>query len=274
MNDNRCGIVKPRFSFRNNKVSISAMHTFYAVTLILLVTPVAFGFPLTTEDTGTLVQGRSKIELNTERGEDQMNGARERSVSNEMALIHGLQDNLSGFLNLPYRGVSVQEADGSSKNSRGFGDARFGVKWRYFEQDGLSLGIKGGVTVPTGDSEKKLGNGQSTYGVNAIASYETAPLALHLNFGYTWLPNTLNQREGIINISTAVVLNLSSSWKVMADIGVAGNTNSASNEMPAFVGAGLSYKLKQALSLDLGVKHGITTAETDHTGLIGLGWVY
>lgn len=274
MNERRFRMVETLFARREQKISVTALQIFYAATLMLIVNPVAFSFPLTTEDTGTLIQGHSKIELNSERSEDQMNGAQEVSVSNELAFVHGLRDNLNAFVTVPYHNINTQEADGSSSSNRGLGDARIGLKWRYFEQGDFSLGFKGGITAPTGDTAKGLGNGQATYAINAIASYETALLAYHFNLGYTWLPNTNNQRELIENISTAVAFKLSSSWKVMADIGVAGNKNKASNEVLAYVGAGLSYKLRQDLSLDMGVKYGLTNVQTDSAVLIGINQIF
>ena len=266
-------MISARSSIQLKKVSELVKYTLYAVTL-LLVNTASFGFPLTTDDTGTLAQGRSKIELNNELSDDLMNGASEVSVSHEIALIHGLRDNLSGFVNLPYRDVSVREADGNRSNKQGFGDAKIGLKWRFLTQGSVSVGVKAAVTVPVDDTAKRLGNGQPAYSVNTIASYEATALEYHLNIGYTWLPNTFNQREWLENISAAMVLNLNSSWKVMADIGVAGNKDKATSEMPAYFGVGLSYKLNQDLTLDIGLKHGLSAVETDNTGLVGVSWVF
>ena len=262
-----------RSTIQLKKVSELVKYTLYAVTL-LLVSTASFGFPLTTDDAGTLAQGRSKIELNNELATDHMNGASEASVSHEIALVHGLRDNLSGFVNLPYRDVSVHHADGSRSNKQGFGDAKIGLKWRFLEQGAVSVGVKAAVTLPMDDTAKRLGNGQPAYSVNTIASYEGTPFEFHLNFGYTWLPNTFNQREWLENMSAAMFLRLNSSWKVMADIGVAGNKNKASSEMPAYLGVGLSYKLNQDLTLDIGLKHGLSAVETDNTGLVGLSWIF
>lgn len=56
----------------------------------------------------------------------------------------------------------------------------------------------------------------------------------------------------------------------MADIGVASNKNTSLNETPAYLGAGLSFTIAKDISLDVGVKYGLSSVETDFTGLAGL----
>ena len=197
--------------------------------LMLAVSPIAVGFPLSTEDIGTLGQGRSKVEMTGEWGEERESGSREVSVTNELSMAHGLRDDLNSFFTLPYREVRTHAA-GIGKQVRGVGDVKFGMKWRYFEQGDLSLGVKAVMTVPTGNDAEKLGNGKSTQGINAIASYATGLWEFNVDLGYKKNRNTLNQRERLGNISAAVVRSLDSRWKVMADIGVASNKSKRSNQ--------------------------------------------
>lgn len=240
------------------------------VTLLLAISPLAVaGFPLSTEDTGTLGQGRSKIELIGEWGEDRESGAREVSVTQEISMVHGLLAHLNGSFTLPYRTVR-NHAAGISTQVRGVGDAKFGMKWRYFERGGLSLGVKAVITAPTGDDAEKLGSGKSTQAINALASYEAGPWEFHFDLGHKRNRNTLNQREQLGSVSAAVVRSLDSRWKVMADIGLASNKNKNSGKVPAFLGAGASFAMTKDMSLDAGVKYGLTAVETDFTGLVGL----
>lgn len=237
--------------------------------LMLAISPIAVGFPLSTEDTGTLGQGRSKVELTGEWSEERESGSREVSATNELSMAHGLQDTLNGFFTLPYREVHTHAA-GIRTRVRGVGDVKFGMKWRYFEQGGLSLGVKAVITVPTGNDAEKLGNGKSTQGINAVTSYATGLWEFNVDLGYKQNLNTLNPRERLGSISAAVVRSLDSRWKVMADIGVASNKSKRSNQAPAYLGAGLSFAMCKDMSLEAGVKHGLTSAETYFTGLLGL----
>ena len=244
--------------------------TLYPALLMCAVSPLAIGFPLTTEDTGTLGQARSKIELTTERGEERENGSREVSLTQEFSIAHGLLENLNGTFSLPYRDVRSQEVDASRTRVGGVGDVKFGLKWRYFAHDDLSLGFKLGVTAPSANAAEKLGSGKSTQAIDVIASYKTAPWELHLNLGFTRNGNTRNQRESLARVSAALVRRLDSRWKVMADIGVASDKSRHANQALAYFGAGLSFAMSQQLSLEVGVKRGLTSAETDLTGLAGL----
>lgn len=45
-------------------------------------------------------------------------------------------------------------------NEKGLSDASFEVKWRFYESKGLSLGVKPGMSFPTGSERKGLGAGK------------------------------------------------------------------------------------------------------------------
>jgi len=192
----------------------------------------------------------------------------ERGIVQETAFVHGLLGNLNGALTLPYRDVRSDEAGGT--HAHGVSDAKLGVKWRYFEQQGLSLGLKSVLTLPTGTAAAQLGNGKATQAVNAITSYESGPWEFDLDLGYKRNGNTLNQREHLSSVSVALVRNFDSRWKVMADMGVASNKNKVSNQAPVYLGAGLSFAMTKAVVLNLGVKQALSSVETDFTGLAGL----
>ena len=64
---------------------------------------------------------------------------------------------------------------------------------RFYEHADLSLAIKPGLTLPTGDDEKGLGTGKATYRLFFIASQEMDPWAFHLNLGYIRNENTLEE---------------------------------------------------------------------------------
>lgn len=45
--------------------------------------------------------------------------------------------------------------------------------------------MKPGVTLPTGDEHRGLGNGKASFGATLIASHELGPVTLHANAAYT-----------------------------------------------------------------------------------------
>lgn len=255
---------------QNNFLNDRAGHALLGALLLLSAAPAEAGFPLTTEDTGTLGLGRSKIELAIEYGTDRAQRVHERGVVLEAAFVHGLTANLNGSITLPYRDVRSDEAGADSTHAHGVGDAKLGLKWRYFERDGLSLGLKAVLTLPTGDVAAQLGSGKPTQAVSVLVGYESGPWGLDFDLGYKRNGNTRNQREQLGSVSVALVRSLDSRWKVMADIGVASNKSKASNQAPAFLGAGLTFAMTKGVRLNLGVKHALNTVETDFTGLAGL----
>ena len=242
-----------------------------AAILLLVCWPLAAaGFPLNTTDTGTLGLGRLKIEVTNERGVEAEGGSREVSVTNELAIKYGLRDNLDIFLELPHKDERARDAGGNASRVQGVGDAKLGMKWRYFEKDNMSLGLKAVVTVPSGNDQKQLGTGKSTQSFNALLGYQMGPWEFSFDVGYKLNHNTQNQREGLGRVSAAAERSLGSRWKVMADIGVASNKSKSSHQFPAYLGAGLSFSMTKNTSLDAGVKGGLTAAETDLTWLVGM----
>ena len=246
----------------------------YVIVFVPLftLTPTVCAFPLSTEDTGTQGLGKSKIELTSEREVEREQGAREITATHEIALAHGLLEHFDASIAHTYRTLREQAAQGDSVRAQGVGDIKIGMKWRFYERDGLSFGLKGRFTAPTADAARKLGNGKPTQSFDAIASYATEPWALHFNLGYSHNRNTRQQREHLGRASTALVWRLDGRWKVMADVGVARNKSQSSKQILAFAGAGLAYAWTPQLKFELGIKQGLTPAETDFTGLVGMSY--
>jgi len=56
----------------------------------------------------------------------------------------------------------------------------------------------------------------------------------------------------------------------MANVGVQRNPATASDNHPAFLLGGISYDVSEKITLDAGVKYGLTPTETDWMALTGL----
>lgn len=236
---------------------------------MLTISPIVIGFPLSTEDTGTLGNGRTKVELIKEWTEERESGSREVSITHELSMTHGLHDTLNVFFTLPYREVHTHAADISTR-FRGIGDVKFGMKWRYFQRGNVNLGFKVMMTAPTGSDAEELGNGKATQSINALVSYGAGSWEFNVDLGYRRNQNTLNQREQIGSFSAAVMRSLDSRWKILADIGMASNKSKRSKQALTYLGAGLSFLIVRDMSLEAGLKRGLTSAETDYTGTFGL----
>lgn len=245
-----------------------------AMGLLFPAFPAKAGFPLSTEDSGTLGSGRSKVELNAEWAQDREQGERQQTRAIELALVHGFSHTLNGFLVIPHRDVRSEAAAGDNAHLQGGGDLKAGVKWRYFDQGGLSLGIKAGLTKATGDDSKQLGNGKATQFLNLITTYEKGAWELDFDFAYKHNANRVGQRTALWSTSVAFVRTLNSRWKIMGDIGAASNSHPQRGAIPVYLGLGLSYAMARDLELNLGLKHALNAAETDSSGLAGVSWYF
>ncbi|MCX8026985.1 MAG: transporter, partial [Thermodesulfovibrionales bacterium] len=94
--------------------------------------------------------------------------------------------------------------------------------------------------------------------------------AFHLNLGYTYNDNKIDERKDIWKVSAATEVEVMKGLKVVADIGIEKNTDKSSNTNPAFVIGGLIYSIAKNLDIDFGIKAGLNKAEADMTVLAGM----
>lgn len=237
----------------------------------LLFAPSAFAaHPLITEDTGTQGRGNFQLELTTEHGYEEEGGVRENAVRTGAALSYGLRDNADAILTLPYRRVGTEAEDGSRTVNQGTADVGLDVKWRFYEDGPLSLALKPGLTMPTGDETKNLGTGKSTQSVYLVTSYDGAPWEFHLHLGYIRNRNVLDQHTSLRHISVAATRRFDDRLRLVADWGTDTPTSQASSLNTEFFILGFIYTARKNLDLDFGVKYGLTPPETDFTWLGGV----
>ena len=106
----------------------------------------------------------------------------------------------------------MQKADG-------FSDVAIEAKWRFFEKNGFSMALKPGITLPTGNEEKDLGNGRSTYYLYFITSKEIEPWSFHLNLAYFRNENKGDDRNDLWHASLASTFEVIKDLKLVGDIG-------------------------------------------------------
>lgn len=237
--------------------------------------------PLVSDDTGTQGQGKFQLELNTEWSstktyEDGVS-VKERGGETALALSYGLSDNIDLVLGLPYQWAEVKEDGAKVFDEDGIGDLSLELKWRFYESEesGFSMALKPGISFPTGDEKKELGNGEISGGTQLIATKEFGPLTLHANGGYTRNSYRLQEtkeasRRDIWNASLAVEYAISDKLKSVADIGIETNEDKESNTHPVFLLGGLIYSVSENFDVDFGIKAGLNDAEPDTTLLFGL----
>lgn len=243
-----------------------------ALILALSISGSAFAaHPLITDDTGTQGRGSYSLELNGQIGEDSGTGIRE--TESELATIFsaGVAENVDLVLGLPYQHLRVS-GSGSVDEASGLGDLSLELKWRFYEKDGFSLALKPGLTLPSGDDDKGLGNGRPSWSATLIASQELQPVTLHLNLGYTHkeFAHGEGQRRDILAASLAAVVPVAEKVQLVGNIGAESNGDAGNGTWPVFALAGAIWNVRENLDLDCGIKVGLNDDEEDVTALAGM----
>lgn len=234
--------------------------------------------PLITDDSGTQGKGKAQLEFIGEYGNDKMDGVTERSLQIPTVpfLTYGLTDATDIVVGLPYNEVVTEDTAGKS-TVRGIGDASLELKRRFYEKEGLSFAVKPGITLPTGDESKGLGNGKASYHAFLITTKEVQPWAFHLNLGYIRNQYKLQEdedanRKDIWHVSLAAQVEFVKNVKAVANIGMERNPDKTSEIHPAFILGGFICSVTENLDVDAGLKYGLNKPETDMAYLAGITW--
>lgn len=235
--------------------------------------------PLITDDTGTQGKGKFQLELNGEYGweEETEAGVTIKETGSEMAVTvsWGVSEHADIVIGVPYTDYTVKEDGTTVASEGGVSDVSLEYKHRFFDKDGLSMALKPGISLPTGEEEKGLGNGKTSYSAFFITTKEAEPWAFHFNVGYVRNEYRLDadeeaNRKDIWHVSLAAQVEAVKDLNFVANVGVERNADKTSDTHPAFGLAGIIYSVNDDLDLDLGVKAGLNDTETDYTALAGL----
>lgn len=237
---------------------------------LLLASAALAAHPLVTDDAGTVGTGNTLVELNAQYDRNSYEGIKERSHELEVALTYGVSENVDLVVAAPYTSWSSR-SDADGKNSgNGIGDTSLDVKWRFYDQDDLNLALKPGLSLPTGNDDKGLGAGKTTWQFFFIGTQEVEPWAFHLNLGYIRNNNTADERENLWHASLAGEISLGEKLRLVANIGAERSPDKEASTHPAFLLGGLIYSLTDFCDLDFGIKTGLNHAEPDYSLLAGV----
>jgi hypothetical protein len=243
------------------------------LVLALSLSSAAFAaHPLITDDTGTQGRGNYSLEINGELARSAGGGVRETASEVTAILSAGVAENVDLVLGVPFQFLRLKESGASVEESNGLADVSLELKWRFYERRGFCLAIKPGITLPTGDEGKGLGNGRASYGATFIASKELKPVMLHLNLGY--MRNDIaaadGQRKDILSASLAATTQLTETVQLVGNVGAESNGESGNGTWPAFALTGAIWNIRENLDLDLGVKVGLNDQEADVIAMAGM----
>jgi opacity protein-like surface antigen len=241
-----------------------------SLLFILVLCSNVFGaHPLITDDAGTQGRGKGQAEISGQYSHEKDDGVTQKSAQANVSLTYGVIDNVDIVVGMPYQWVRGTD-EVSATEHHGIGDASLAVKWKFFETDGWSFAIKPGVTFPTGDSDKGLGSARFTGSAFFIVTKELKPFAFHLNGGYIYNNNRIEQRLHIWHSSVAAEFEVLKNLRIVVNTGIQQNPEKDSNVHPAFLLGGIIYALTGNIDLDAGYKYGLTKPELNHTGLAGI----
>lgn len=226
--------------------------------------------PLLTEDTGTQGAGGFQLELTGERArDDDAAPGVLRAIRPAAVLSYGIVDTADLQVGVSQLRLSLETGAGTVRDN-GLSDVSVDVKWRFLERGPLSLGLKPGVTLPTGDSDRGLGSGRWTVGALGILSYEPGPLAFHSHVGYRYNNNLLGERRALWHFSGALVWHAVDRLKLVADLAYTTNPVADGGRWMTHSVLGAIYSPTKDVDLDVGVKRGHGTAAVDLTWLVGV----
>ena len=244
------------------------------LVFLLMGYPSWAAHPLITDDTGTQGKGKFQLELNGQYDwdkEDSEDGSVKTTGGQAAAtLSYGVAENVDLVLSLPYIWGKAEVNEITLYDEKGIGDAVLEAKWRLFEKDGFSLALKPGISIPTGNDEKGLGAGLLGGHIFLIGSKELGSWAFHANLGYIRNENKADERKDIWHASVAATWEVVKNLKLAANIGIERNPDDDANNDPAFLIGGLIYSINENLDVDLGVKCGLDSSETDISALAGV----
>ncbi len=242
--------------------------------------------PFITDDTGTQGKGNWQVELQYDYGRNDATadaGAGPvRQVSKAAVfttvLTYGLLENLDLAVGLNYLNQRVIENGVSTEDSSGMADSTIEFKWRFYDADGLSFAVKPVVLLPTGDENKGLGSGKTSWGGNFITTYEAKPWSFSGNVAYSHVryeqsQDTAANRSDLWRVSGGVSYSAREDLRWVGEAGV--RTNPAKNNpfLPGSTGrfamAGLIYSPTDKIDLDIGYRRGLNDAETRWAILAG-----
>ena len=195
-------------------------------------------------------------------------GASVRERVTTAVLSYGILEDADLQLGLPHSRQHMHDAAGRHAG-QGVLDASVDLKWRFFEHEALSLGIKPGITLPTGDKDRGFGTGRATWGALGILSYEPGPWALHSHIGYRRNRNAVDQRTALRHLSAAVTYKATERLKLVADFSADSNPDRADSGSVRYRILGLIYSPMPWLDFDVGLKHGHGRAAVDRAFLFG-----
>ncbi len=225
--------------------------------------------PLITEDTGTQGQGHWQLELSYDMHRLNHAVARTDETERRFVLSYGLRDDLDLIVGLPH--VHIKDRNDVDASTHGWSDGEVALKWRLFENGPLSIALRPGLGLPTGDRDAGLSAERYVPSVFGIMSFVPEPWGVHLHLGYTRNFHTgPPQRPHVWHASVAAQYTPTQNVRLVADVSVETHAEYGSSARLGSAVVGMVYSPTRDVDFSVGYRLGLTDAAPDHSWLLGL----
>ena len=238
----------------------------YAFVLGCISFPAFAGHPLVSEDSSLLGPGRIQFEWSVDhlRSRD----SRESLKSGSISYTTGLLDQTDLF-------VSLSHTWDAESGGNGVSDTVMGAKILILSRDSLAVALKPQLSLPSGNEEKGLGNGRTSFAFTLIGSYNVNGHEFHLNLGFDrnhfkLLSDIEDKRRTIRRASIAMVSEVDDKTRFLLDFGIADHALRSDGGHPAFTVIGFSQEVYKDIEWDIGIKLPINSYERDSQFGFGL----
>ncbi|MFZ6876336.1 transporter [Undibacterium sp. Di27W] len=215
------------------------------------------------DDTRTQGYQKMQLELNSD---DSVRSENIRQTQANFTYTYGLQETLDAAINFNYQVLK----DPNAASNQGMGDSSAYIKWRFYKRGTWSFAVRPQLNLPTGNSNKSLGNGRLGYSAYMISTYSSMKYTVLTNTGITYNDNMIGVRNKLWNTSAAVLVDASSKAKFVIETGASRNTDYTVHQPALFCIAGLIFNPNNKFDIDVGYRKGLNRSDVNHSWGVGL----
>ena len=220
------------------------------------------GHPMLSEDTGTQGTGNAELELGYAWSQD--DGT--RSFLFQPQLSCGVTPSFDVIVQPSW----LANDDPVAGRAHGFGDSNLDVKWRFYGAAPLSLALRAGLDVATGERALGLPHGESSAHALLVATVDAQPFTLDANLGILRNPADSGLRTEVYHPSAAALFAASERLAFVLDAGADSNSDPHRREWPVVALAGAIYTVRPGLDVDIGYRAGLNAAAVAKQWLLGI----
>jgi hypothetical protein len=255
----------------------------------LILHPSSFAWaahPFVTDDTGTQGQGNWQLELQgdllrSDRTADTGSGPVEQKRKVNLfvpVLSYGILENLDIQLGLSYTRQRTTENGVETEDESGMSDSTLEVKWRFFESGAFSLALKPGLVLPTGNEEKGLGTGKTSWGIALLATVEADPWTFLANVAYSDVrfkrpQDEAESRSDLWRVSGGLSYAVAKDVRLVGEAGLRVGESRNDPYLPdrtsQFGMIGIIYSPSKNVDFDAGFRKNFNDAEFEKAYLVG-----